>query len=153
METHPGISWRVQIPSLTLQGTHLPTAIAGRGFLTAKGLCWEERKLQWMLRKEGQTQCPRHFWRTWLLNQWPLVFIQRDKAQATPGPIAECWAPHLPQFYSRGLPCHPQCPSCTALKKTDFLALSLCSRVMDQPQALLLSDTEPCVTDTGHQAD
>lgn len=72
-----------------LQGTHQPTGTAGRAFLTAKGLCWEEEKLQWMLGKEGQTQCPRHFWRTRLLDQWPLLFIQRDQAQASPKTL--CW--------------------------------------------------------------
>jgi len=81
------------------QGMHLPPDTAERGFLIAEELCWEGRKFQSMSGKEGQTERPRHFWRTQCLTQSPLLFIQRDHSLGQPlAPPVGCWATQLPEL-------------------------------------------------------
>lgn len=107
---------------MTLQGTHLPTGTAGRGFQTAKGRkrnfngYWERRD---KLNVQGIFGGPDFSTRCLSKETKPWPALRRTAA---------CWATHLPCVYSRGLPCHPQCPGCTALKEMELLVLSQCSQ-------------------------
>lgn len=69
----------------------------GGDFLQLKGC--KERKFQRMPGKERQTQHSRHFWRTQLLTQCLLLFIQRDHSLGRPpAPLLGCWTAHPLQF-------------------------------------------------------
>lgn len=74
-----------------------------------------------------------------------------------PGPALSPTAGVLGHLASPALkagasPCHPQCLGPTGLERTAFLPLSQCSRMVDQPEAPLLSNTEQRVRDTADLA-
>lgn len=77
---------------------------ARRGFLTAEGLCWEERKFRRMSGKEGQTQSPKAFLEDTASHLMSIaVHPERPFPGPAPSPTATVLGHSAPSVLHQGL--------------------------------------------------